>query len=398
LSRLRAALPYGPAAIALGIVASLLSPLNDRFQFWYAGHLVATGGSPYEQSAWALAAARYGDAATLVAGNCRDPHSPECAWAYPPWTAWFLAPFGTLDPDRGMQVLAWSLIACGAISVVLLTRAAPLSPPSTMVVALVAVVSAPFVWDSFVGHFEPVLLIGALLVARGLRDRRTLPLVVGAVLLSLKPNLIVALVALVAGVLVARRWWRALGASVAVAGALTVIGAWREPGAIAALTGSPAKVAIVLPTTWSFAARSVPGAAPVVALGLIVISIAATWLAVRAAPPGERSLMVVASGLGLSLVVTPYVHLYDFVLLLPAIATAIALLDRRGPVWRMTGWVIVGFGFVAATWVAFLAGPHGDEPAAAALIPVGTLVMLAIVARGTLAPWPVAMTSRTRPA
>jgi hypothetical protein len=92
------------------------------------------------------------------------------------------------------------------------------------------------------------------------------------------------------------------------------------------------------------------------------------------------------------------VHLYDFVLLLPAIATAIALLDRRGPVWRMTGWVIVGFGFVAATWVAFLAGPHGDEPAAAALIPVGTLMMLAIVARGTLAPWPVAMTSRTRPA
>jgi hypothetical protein len=44
LGRLRSALPYLPAGIALGIVASLVSPLNDRFQFWYAGHLVATGG------------------------------------------------------------------------------------------------------------------------------------------------------------------------------------------------------------------------------------------------------------------------------------------------------------------------------------------------------------------
>jgi hypothetical protein len=358
---------------------------------------VATGGSPYDQSAWAAAAARYADTAALVARNCPDAQASACLWAYPPWTAWLLAPFGVLDAEPGMLALAAFLLLCAAISVVLLTRAAPLSGPSTMAVALVAVANGPFVWDSFVGHFEPVLLIGALLVARGLRDGRTLPLAGGAVLLSLKPNLIVALVAFVASELVARRWWRALATIGALACALGFTSVWREPGALAALSSSAAKTEIVLPTTWSFAARSMPGAAPVVGLGLIAVSIAATWLAVRTAPHDLRSLTFVAGGLGLSLVVTPYAHLYDFVLLLPAIATAIAILDRRGSTARIAGWLAVGLGFVAVTWLAFLAGPHGDEPAVAALIPVATLVMLAIVSRGTLAPW-VATTSPTRSA
>jgi len=398
LGRLKGALPNLPAAIALGIVANLVSPLNDRFQFWYAGHLVASGGSPYDQSAWAAAAVRYGDAAALVALNCRNAGSPECAWAYPPWTAWLFAPFGLLDPDPGIHLLAWSLIACGAISVVLLTRAAALSGPSTMVVALVAVTSAPFVWDSFVGHFEPVLVIGALLVARALRDGRAVPLVAGAILLSLKPHLIVALVALVVGILIARRSWRALGATSAVAVGLALIGILREPASVAALAGSAAKTSIVLPTTWSFAARAAPTVAPLVALSLVAISVAAAWLAVRAAPPDLRDLTLVAAGLALSLAVTPYAHLYDDVLLLPAIATAIALLDRRGSAPRIAGWVAVGLGFVALTWLTFLAGPHGDEPAAAALIPILALLMLAVVTRGTLGAWPIATTSRTRSA
>ncbi|MDP9246355.1 MAG: hypothetical protein M3O64_06840 [Chloroflexota bacterium] len=385
MTHVRAWLAYVPAAIALGIVATLVSPLNDRFQFWFAGHLVATGGSPYDQVAWGAAAGRYGDAAALVARNCADPFSASCTWAYPPWTAWLYAPFGLLEPDRGLPAIAAATLLCGAVSVVLLTRAVPLSAPSTMVVALVAVGGAPFVWDSFVGHFEPALLIGALLLARGLGNGRTLPFVAGAVLLSLKPNLIVALVPLVGGVLLVGRRWRALVATAVVMTALALIGLWREPAAIAALSGSMAKTAIVLPTTWSFAARTISGAAPVVALSLVGISITSAWVAVRSAQPEERALVLVASGLALSLVVTPYAHLYDYVLLLPAIATTIALLDRLGRAARMIGWVVIGFGYVAITWLAFLGGPHGDEPAASALIPVSSLVMLAVVSAGTLA-------------
>ena len=380
------------------MVGRLVSPLNDRFQFWYAGHLIATSRSPYDQSAWTGAAAAYGEVAALVARNCPDALASTCLWAYPPWTAWLFAPFGLLDAERGIGAIAWLGFVSGAASAILLTRALPLTASSTMVVALVTVASAPFVWASFLGQFEPLLLIGALLVARALRDGDAVPLAVGAVLLSLKPNLCVALGPLVAGVLVVRRAWPSLVATTAVLGALGAVGIWREPGALTALAGAGAKTAIVLPTTWSFAARAAPSVAPLLALGLVAISIAAAWTAVRAARPAVRDLTLVAAGLGLSLAITPYAHLYDHVLLLPAIAVTIGVLDGHGARARMMGWIAVGFGYVAVTWLAFLAGPHGDEPAAAALIPVATLVALAGATRWRASAEPRARAGQARSA
>lgn len=373
---LRAGLPYLPAGLALIVVARLVSPLNDRFQFWFAGHLVASGRSPYDQSAWAGAAANYGDAAALVARNCPDALASACLWAYPPWTAWLFAPFGLLDADRGMTAIAAFLLIAGAVSTVLLARAAQLMPRSRMVVALMAVASAPFVWDSFLGHFEPLLLIGAVLIASGLRDRRAALLSAGAILLMLKPNLIGGLVPLVAGLLVARHAWRPMGVTLGALGLLVVAGFGIEPAAPQALLGAGAKTLIVLPTTWSFATRVAPSASIVVDVAVITASVAAAWIAVRSAPQSLADLTLVAVGLALSLAVTPYDHLYDDLLLLPAVACGIAVLDARGERARMFGWVVFGFGFVAATWLAFLAGPHGDEPAEAALIPVTALIAL----------------------
>lgn len=357
-----------------------MSPANDRFQFWFAGHLVATGRSPYDQSAWVAAHATYGDLAALVAYNCPDPQASACLWAYPPWTAWLFAPFGLLDPEPGLAVLRAFLLITAAVAAVMLAGALPLTRASQLVVAFVTVIAAPFVWDGLVGHFEPLLLIGTLLLARGLRESRTAPIAAGAVLLSLKPHLFIALVPLTVALLIRRRSWRTLVVTTLVLLTLVTVGLWLEPGSLAAFSGSGAKAALVLPTTWSFAARVTPGFAAVTTAVLILVSAAAAWVAVRDAPPRRRDLTFVGAATALSLVLTPYLHLYDDVLLAPVIALIIGCLDPRGRRARLVGWG-AAFGYVVVTWLLFLNGPHGDEPAVAALVPVATLVGLAIARR-----------------
>lgn len=69
--RARALAPYAIPLLMLVIEWPLLSPvraLADHFQFWAAGHIIATGGSPYDRSAWE-AAATYGSIPDGVAMN-----------------------------------------------------------------------------------------------------------------------------------------------------------------------------------------------------------------------------------------------------------------------------------------------------------------------------------------
>ena len=370
-------LPLVPALALLVWVGTLVSPANDRFQFWYAGHLVATGHSPYDQSAWASAGPLYGDAAALVARNCPDPHALACLWAYPPWTAWLFVPFGILPPYLGMPLLASFLLLSAAIAIVVLTRAVAASPASAMVTSLATVVAAPFVWDSLLGHFEPLELIGAVLLAKGLRDSQARGTVSGALLLALKPHLFLALAPLVLGYLVATRAWRVLWITSMSLAALAALGLWREPAALAMIAAGAAKSGLTLPTTWSFAERVAGPMSPLVAFALLAASVACAWIAYRAAPRQRRHLVMVAGACGLSLAVAPYLHLYDHVLLALPIGTAIGLADTAAPRERRLWWLVLSLGFMTVTWLAFLAGPHGDEPSWVALIPLLALAGLA---------------------
>jgi hypothetical protein len=68
------------------------------------------------------------------------------------------------------------------------------------------------------------------------------------------------------------------------------------------------------------------------------------------------------------------------VLLAPAIALIVGALDRQGRAARLAGWG-AALAYFLATWLLYLNGPHGDEPAIAALVPVATLVALAAATR-----------------
>ena len=67
-------------------------------------------------------------------------------------------------------------------------------------------------------------------------------------------------------------------------------------------------------------------------------------------------------------------------MLIPLVAAALAIAQRAPDARRYLGWAVAA-GFVLVEWIAFLMGPHGDEPAATALIPIATLVAVALVAR-----------------
>lgn len=134
---------------------------GDFFQFWYAGHLVATGSSPYDQSEWVSAYARYGDLASVVRHNCPTIDAPACRWVYPPWTGWLLAPFSVFDPRTGIALEGLAFLALLTSGVVLTVRAARIRPDWLHALALVGLaLSAPFVTDAFGGHFDGLMLIG----------------------------------------------------------------------------------------------------------------------------------------------------------------------------------------------------------------------------------------------
>lgn len=366
---------------ALALISQLRSPASDFFQFWYAGHLVAIGRSPYDPAAWGIASELYGTRAGLVAVNCVVPDAPACLWAYPPWTAWLFAPFGFLDPDSGIALQGAFLLVVGAVGAVFLARAVPLSRPAAMVVRFVTVASAPFVWSSFLGHFEGLLLLGAVVLVHAIRDRRALPLAASALVLSLKPNLFVALVPLTIALLVGRRSWRSIAVATVTVLIVCVAGLVFEPRWLASLSLVTTKVTLTAPTTWSMAAHLTPSFAPVTIALVLAVSAGSAWSSFRAAPRVLRDTTFVAAAIALSLALTPYAHLYDYLLLAPAIAVAIAALEPRGGVARAFALVAFGGGFILVTWIAFLSGPHGDEQAANALIPPAALAGMALALR-----------------
>jgi predicted Na+-dependent transporter len=137
-----------------------------------------------------------------------------------------------------------------------------------------------------------------------------------------------------------------------------------DPAWLGSLARATTKVALTAPTTWSLGQSATPGVAPLTIALVLLLSAAAAWSSIRGAPPRLWDATVVASGIALSLVVTPYAHLYDYLLLVPAIAVAIAAVEHHGS---------------AARSLALLA--YGDESPVNALIPPAVLAGLVLALR-----------------
>lgn len=375
----RLALTVGPFAIVVGCVAALMSPsAGDFFQFWFAGHLVATGSSPYDQSEWVSAYARYGDLASVVRHNCPTIDAPACRWVYPPWTGWLLAPFGFLDPRSGIALEGITFLALLAGGVLLAVHSARIEPAWLRALVLLGVaVSTPFLTDAFSGHFDGLMLVGLSLLGAGLAGRRALPLAIAAPILALKPHLFLALGPFVLLWLVRERQPRLVLIPAAILAALAIVGLASDPRALPALGGAGSKLALVGSTTWSFAAWAGP-LAPVVAGALVLASAIAAAAALRASSADRRAQVFVAAAAAVSLVVAPYVQLYDHLLLVPAVALAVSFASASG---RRVAALAIVVAFVVAGWGAHALEQEGRT--FAGLMPVSALVVLAASAYPT---------------
>ena len=371
----RAVAPYlVPFALTL-LEWPLLSPspaVGDNFQFWFAGHIVASGQSPYDRTAWE-AAASYGSTPGGIAANTIPLNLliTQAVWLYPPQTAFLFLPFGLLPFEVGVPWLH-AFVALTALAGVTVAAAAVglKGAPLAMFLAL-ATVSQPFVISVRNGHPIGIIVLGAALAYMGARDRRTFMLAAGVVLLSLKPQLVIPFgLGLLVWLAVERRW-RAIAISVLALVAVTVPTELLHPFPFAEIVGAAGDRLRADLSTTGAVARDVGGGVWLAAALMLTAAVACA-MAVRWSTPAARPRILFAASLLLSIVLLPYSHDYDLLLCLPAGAAALAIGSRS----RRTG--ISGLAAIAiflVPWLLFywwpllgqgdrkyLGGPLGAAP------------------------------------
>lgn len=377
-----AILQFIPALVVFAALWPLARPVagvGDTFQFWYAGHLVVTGASPYDQSAWHAAGALYGPVADNVARNCGDPNALVCVWAYPPITAWLFAPFGLLPVDVGsfaVNVFVLVTLLVGAVAAVF--AFGPREPGLRALMLAASVAGHPFIIDIRAGHFVGLLLLALVAIAYGLREPRAWAVVAGALALALKPHVAAVVGATVPVVLAMRGAWRTFTWVAAVLLVIAGAALARSPESIEAILGrGGAKAAIAWSTTWGLADAT--GLAVVTLAVIGAVAAAAAFLAVRRAPRAQRDLTLVAVVAAVSLVVTPYAQPYDFLLVLPALSLAALRASERLQPLRSSLVALVIGAWVLGTWGPIVFGQLAKPVSSSyALLPVAALALLAV--------------------
>ena len=386
MASLRVMLPYAPLAIALAIGLPVAIPVvgaGDAFEFWLAGHVAITGHSPYDQQAWVADAARYGDLAATEGSYCAPtPNKARCVWAYPPHTAWLFAPFALFEPRTGVALIEAFIVLSAVASLVALGRWMRSSSGVTLATALAAcALSQPFLFGVNGGHFVSIGVIGFVALARGLAARSTAPVVLGALLLSLKPHLYVVVAIVVALLLVLRRDARTLLATGGVVGAVVGAGFAVYPEAVAAiLHGAPSKTTFAAGTTWQLGAWLVPGT-DLGVIGVFAAAVLAMAFALRWAPAERRLDVLLAASAAASIAFSFYIQLYDDVLTLPAFCLALALADALRPLVRRTLVSAVALALTGWTWLMVYVGrAHPEAVALQGALPLIVLTLLAACA------------------
>jgi hypothetical protein len=226
------------------------------------------------------------------------------------------------------------------------------------------------------------LLLGVALLLIGIDRKRTAPLVASALLLLLKPHVLVVLAA-VAVVLVVRRVPRAVPPVGTVVVAVCAIPALRDPGWLgAAGTGYAARIEglAAYATTYALAIDIAPAVWPLVALGLIAIAIAGCAVALRHAPPGDLAWPIAAAAV-LSLVIAPYLWPTDQAPLLLFLLLGLQAADRASGGVRGAHLVVVLLGLVVLPWALFLISAPRPTQALEAIVPLVAALILAQSAR-----------------
>lgn len=358
--------------------------VGEWFTFWYAGHIVASGGSVYDPASWASAMRDYGPVAHGVAINLNDGHDPalksvEGAWIWPPLGGLLLAPFGMLPLEVGIPALHAVTIVVAVVSALALVRA--MCPPDLRPLALAALLASPPLVQPMRAATLTIVELPALAVLfTSLAAAGGARVGVSGFLMSIRPQVFLLAVPAVVAV------YRKRGARQLALAALTWIALSAASFALAPFPLDPALVqgAQALASqdnssTWRLASLIAGDRGTLLALAFIGLALTLAILAIRRAALDVRDEVVVACGLALAVAVVPYAHTYDHLVLFPA-----WLIAFRGPPDRSAGTsprfgaALVGFA-ISYAWVAYLIGAAGTR-AVIAVSPYLALALLALVA------------------
>lgn len=376
-------LPYLTLAAMLVLELPWLLPQpfaeSDILFFWYGGHLVTHGGSPYSAQAWLDGANVY---TPLFS---RDAALGLVTWPYPPWTAYLFAPFGLFAPEVGAWLLHLALFAASLAGIVLLASVLPWRRPLDHSLALVVLaLSQPFVHGLRFGQFGGVVFLGAVLVLLGARRRAALPTVLGAPLVALKPHLVLIFASLVLALLVRARAWRAMALAAGVLALGIAVSFALQPDALAAMAATLGERSVRLTryaSTWSLATSLAGEQWLPVALSLVACVAAACWAAFALSPSPLRYWNGVAGTLVLSLAITPNVHSYDQILLAPVMCAGVLAAQGAPLRWRALQLTAVLVGGLGMPWALFWIA---NERWSASLIGAVPLLFAALLLLGAI--------------
>lgn len=310
--------------LTAAVVATAEPGLADRIRtgdfayIWSGPRALLEGDDPYDPARWA---ARTGDL-TFV-------QNAPAIYSYPPTVAVALIPLALLP-----EPLAW---LCWTVGGVLLASwavgrlATDLAPgrPGLALVSGFLLTGTRGAWVTILSGQATFFLVAALaltlLAIRADRPRRA---AVGALALTLKPQLVAlalpafAWIAYRRGHAAAIAWFAGLGGLLVLVSLALVPRGWAAwlatvPNARTAEIGSP---------TLLNAARDVGLPVPIPAIAAITVAVAIIAVATRFTARGDAALAVWTAG---SLAVAPYTNTYDQLLLVVPALVAAAVADRR---------------------------------------------------------------------
>lgn len=368
--------------------------LTDHLLFWYAGHLAATGGSPYDIAAWTEAQRTYSSVHLSQFLDRGDP-----VWVYPAWSILLFMPFGLLPYPAGPWALYLAYVGIGLFAAVLFMRSLPSrwQPGAELAIVLVAMFQ-PLVIANRYGQFGSFLLLGAVLAYIGLREGRALPFAVGAFALFVKPQLFLIVAPVAVVLLIRARAWRMIATTAAALLAIAVLTTIRWPESLTVFQrGASARADsfTMYSTTWGLAHYFVPALWLPVAAALVGLAVLATIAATCRLPSDLRLAGIVASALILSLVVAPVAFHYDQVVLVIPIVLAVAV--GRRPYQIATTWALAA----VAPWFIFfielgIGGP--DSQSLSGFVPLLLAPLLWFTSRPPSASTPSSPANASTPA
>lgn len=351
--------------------------LTDHLVFWEAGRLVTSGASPYDMANWAEAQRVYDSGHLKLFVD-----APAPVWVYPAWTAYLFVPFGWLPYPAGPWALYLAYLGVGLFATVLFVRSLPprWQPGAELSVALAAMFQ-PLVIANRYGQFGAFLLLGLVLVFRGLRDRNAVAFTAGSLLLFTKPQLFIVVVPVVLVWLLRERACRMIGATVATLAFVAIVTTLRYPESLALFfrgAGDRAAVFTTYSSTWAFAHFIVGDAWPILGTALVVAATLAALFGVRRLPHDLRPAGMIAAAALLSLAITPVDFHYDQVTLVPVVVLAVAV--GRRPAQIALVWAVAA----VVPWFVFfielgLGGP--DSQSLSGIVPLLVAPLLWVATR-----------------